>query len=166
MRARSTAPPSRIAARPRSIRGLVAGLVLVSGSVLTAAPVGPAAATGDSNSRDLVVFEATPRSGAGFALGGDLVANRPAALRAIAAAGGEGGRGPVPADRGDGRGVLRSPVASRVGGSALVAGVAADLAWKGIPSEPPAPVATATPAARATAAAARGPEQTTDPLEA
>ena len=55
--------------------------------------------------------------------------------------------------------------ASRLGGSALVAGVAADLAWKGIPTGRPAPVATARPAARPAAAAARGPEQTTDPLE-
>jgi hypothetical protein len=165
MRARSTAVRSRIAARPGLIRGLVAGLVLVSGSAVTAAPMTAATAAGEASSRYLVVFEATRRSGGGFALGGDLAANRPAALRAIEAA---GGRVVVDLSRQIAVMIVESSdarFASRIGGSALVAGVAADLAWKGIPSERPAPVATARPAARITAAAARGPEQTTDPLE-
>ena len=164
MRAR-TASVTSGSARRRVSRGLMSCLVLVSGLGVTAAPVAARTSARDASTRYLVVFEATARPGGGFALGGDLAAKRPAALRAVEAA---GGRVAVDLSRQIAVMIVESSdarFASRLGGSALVAGVAADLAWKGIPSRRPAPVATARPAARPVAAAARGPEQTTDPLE-
>jgi hypothetical protein len=165
MRARSTSVSSRIAARPRLIRGLMAALLLVSGPAVTAAPVAAATSARDVSHRYLVVFEATPRPGGGFALGGDLAANRLAALREVEAA---GGRVVVDLTRQIAVAIVKSSdpgFASRLRGSALVAGVAADLAWKGIPTERPAAVASARPASRSARLVARGPEQTTDPLE-